>query len=220
MVIDAAIGVYNPCWDSYPDVVTFQIARRARSERYPQAKANGRRQHRCQGDPELKKLLAGILLALLLVSFAPAQEKTYDVPGQFSFQYSDGWNKGHRKGGTEGEMDWLVSAADSTASFHPVVAHADFAFDSWVRRTINQATPERALASKTEFATASGVKGFKLVWNIKAPGGQQLTSYNYMFSGKGSSQLLLSGMVDAASASKFEPAFDGFAKSLVIDKGK
>jgi len=168
----------------------------------------------------LKKLIAAAALLLLFVSLAPAQEKTYDVPGQFSFHYTDGWNKGHRKGATEGELDWIVSAADPTASFHPVLAHADFTYDSWIRRTMNQATPERALGSKSEFVTAEGDKGFKLVWNIKAPDGKQLTSYSYMFSGKGSSQLQLSGMVDAESAGKFEPIFDTFAKSLVISKGK
>jgi len=166
----------------------------------------------------LKNLIAVAALLLALASPTFAQDKTYDDPGQFSFKYSDGWNKGHRKGATEGELDWLVSSADPTASFHVVLAHADFTYDSWIRRTMNQATPERALASKTEFVTAEGDKGFKLVWNIKAPDGKQLTSYNYMFSGKGSSQLLLSGMVDSASAPKFEPVFDAFAKSLVIVK--
>lgn len=168
----------------------------------------------------MKTFVASILLALFLVSIAPAEDKMYSVSGQFSFQYTDGWNKGHRKGGADTELDWLVSSADSSASFHPVLAHADFSYDSWLRRTINQATPERALASKAEFATAAGVKGEKLVWNIKTPSGQKLTSYNYMFPGKAGSQLLLSGMVDADSAARFEPVFDGFAKSLVIDSGK
>ena len=168
----------------------------------------------------MKRLIAAAAFLLLFVSLAPAQEKTYEVPGQFSFHYPDGWNKGHRKGATEGEMDWIVSTVDPTASFHPVLAHADFTFDSWIRRTMNQATPERALASKTEFVTTEGDKGFKLVWNIKSPTGQQLTSYTYMFSGKGSSQLQLAGMVDTASAPQFEPLFDAFAKSLKIDKGK
>ena len=72
----------------------------------------------------------------------------------------------------------------------------------------------------TEFVTAEGNQGYKLVWNIKAPDGKTFTSYNYMFKGKGSSQLLLSGMVDTASAAKFEPVFDTFAKSVVVSKGK
>jgi len=168
----------------------------------------------------LKKLIAAAALFFLFTSLAPAQEKSYDVPGQFSFQYGDGWNKGHRKGATDGELDWLVSTADPTASFHPVLAHADFTYDSWIRRTMNQATPERALASKSEFATAVGDIGYKLTWTIKGPNGQALTSYNYMFRGKGDSQLLLSAMVDTPNAAKFEPLFDGFAKSLVIPKGK
>ncbi len=168
----------------------------------------------------MKKLIAAAALLLLFTAMAPAQEKTYDVPGEFSFQYSDGWNKGARKGGSPGELEWLVSTSDPTASFHAVLAHADFSYDDWLHRTIKQATPERALASKTEFVASNGEKGYKLVWNIKAPKGQSLTSYNYMFKGKGDSQLQLSGMVDAANAAKFEPAFDSFAKSLVISKGK
>jgi len=168
----------------------------------------------------LKNLLAGILLTLLLVSIAPAQDKTYAVAGEFSFKYSDGWSKGQRKGGGEGELDWLVSTIDSLASFHPVLAHGNFSYDDWIRRTMNQATPERALASKSEFTTAAGLKGEKLVWNIKTKSGQKLIWYYYMFSGKGSSQLLLTGIVDVDNAAKFEPVFDGFAKSLVIDNGK
>lgn len=166
------------------------------------------------------KFIASAALLFMLISIAPAQETTYQVTGQFSFQYADGWNKGHRKGATDGELDWLVSTADPTASFHPVLANADFTYDSWIRRTMNQATPERSLTAKTEFATAAGAKGFKLTWTIKGANGQALTSYNYMFKGKGDSQLQLSAMVDAASAPKFEPVFDSFAKSLVIDKGK
>lgn len=167
----------------------------------------------------LKKLIAASLL-LLFTSLAPAQEKTYDVPGQFSFQYADGWSKGVRKGGSPGELEWLVSTANSTASFHAVLAHADFSYDDWLRRTIKQASPERSLASKSEFVTASGDKGYKLVWSIKATNGQALTSYSYMFKGKGDSQLQLSGMVDTPNAAKFELAFDGFAKSLVVSTGK
>ncbi len=162
-----------------------------------------------------------LVLSLVLALFVPslvAQEKTYDMPGVFSFQYGDGWNKGPRKGGAPGELEWLVSTSNPNATFHPVVAHADFSYDDWMRRTIKQATPERALGSRTEFVTTSGLKGYKLTWNIKAPNGNQYTSFNYMFSGKGNSQLQLSGMVDAADAAKFEPTFDSFAKSLTLAK--
>jgi hypothetical protein len=168
----------------------------------------------------LKKLFAGVLLALLLVSLAPAQEKTYDVPGQFSFKYADGWKKAHRQGASEGELDWLQSTADPLAYFHPVLANGNFSYDDWVRRIMNQATPDSQLASKSEFATAAGAKGEKLVWNIKTKTGEKQIWYYYMFSGKGNSQLLLNGRVDADSAAKFEPVFDGFAKSLAIDKAK
>ena len=168
----------------------------------------------------MKKIIAAAALILLFTSLALAQDKTYDVPGQFSFQYSDGWNKGHRKAAAEGELDWLVSTANPIATFHPVLAHADFNYDDWIRRTVHQATPDRALASKTEFVTTDGNQGFKLVWNIKSPTGQTYTSYNYMFKGKDGSQLLLSGVVDTASMAKFEPVFDTFAKSVVIPKSK
>ena len=168
----------------------------------------------------MKKLIAAAALLVLFTSFAPAQEKTYEVPGQFSFRYTDGWNKGHRKDAAEGELDWLVSTADPTATFHPVLAHADFNYDDWIRRTVHQATPDIALASKTEFVTADGNQGFKLVWNVKSPKGQTYTRYYYMFKGKDGSQLLFSGMVDTASMAKFEPVFDSFAKSVVVSKGK
>jgi hypothetical protein len=167
-----------------------------------------------------KKMFVSIAMLVLFAAAAVAQEKTYEVPNEFSFKYSDGWNKGHRKGATADELEWLVSTSDPIASFHPILAHADFSYDDWIRRTVKQATPERALASKTDFVTAEGDKGQKLVWNIKAKDGKTLTSYNYMFDGKKNSQLQLSAIVDTASAAKFEPEFDQFAKSLVIDKGK
>ena len=168
----------------------------------------------------MKKLFVSAALLVLLVSAAVAQEKTYDLPNEFSFKYSDGWNKGARKGSVAGELDWLVSTTDPVASFHPVLAHADFNYDDWIRRTLHQATPDFVLASKTEFVTADGSRGFKLVWNVKSPDGQTFTRYFYMFRGKGDSQLLLNGKVDTASMTKFEPVFDAFAKSLVVSKGK
>jgi hypothetical protein len=173
-----------------------------------------------QGESQVKKWIVSAAMLVLFAGSALAQDMTYEVPNEFSFKYSEGWNKGHRKGSTASELDWLVSTADPTASFHPVLAHADFSYDDWIRRTVKQATPERALASKTEFVTAEGDKGEKLVWNIKAKDGKTLTSYNYMFDGKKNAQLQLNAIVDTASAAKFELEFDKFAKSLVIAKGK
>ncbi len=167
-------------------------------------------------NPQVKKLFVSVAMLVLFVSAALAQEKTYDVPNEFSFKYSDGWNKGPRKGGAAGELEWLVSTIDPSATFHPVLAHADFSYDDWVRRTIHQATPERALGSKSDFVTTAGEKGEKLVWNIKGKDGQQFISYNYLFHGKNNSQLQFSGLVDAANAPKFEPLYDEFAKSLVV----
>jgi len=89
---------------------------------------------------------------------------------------------------------------------------------SW--RTIKQASPERVLASKEEFITTSGEKGYKLVWNVKGASGAQYVTNNYLFHGKGDTQILLSGTVDAADAEKFEPMFDSFAKSFTITKSK
>lgn len=164
----------------------------------------------------MKKLFVSVAMLVLFVSAALAQEKTYDVPNEFSFKYSDGWNKGPRKGGADGELEWLVSTIDPSATFHPVLAHADFSYDDWVRRTIHQATPERALGAKSDFVTTAGEKGEKLVWNIKGKDGQQFISYNYLFHGKNNSQLQFSGLVDAANGPKFEPLYDAFAKSLVV----
>ena len=168
----------------------------------------------------MRKLCALPILIALLASLSVAQEKTYDVPGAFSFQYGDGWNKGPRKGSAPGELDWLVSASNPNASFHTVLAHADFSFDDWLHRTIKQATPDRALAARTDFVTTGGLKGYTLTWNIKAQNGEQYTSFNYLFPGRNNSQLQLSGLVDAADAAKFESTFDSFAKSLVLASGK
>ena len=156
----------------------------------------------------------------LFASIGIAQEKQYDVPSVFSFSYGDGWSKGPRKGGSATELDWLVSTSDPTASFHAVLARADFSYDDWIKRMIKTASPERALVSKGEFESSSGEKGYKLVWKLKAANGDQLVSDQYLYRGKGDSQILLSGTVDAANAEKFSPEFDAFAKSFKITKAK
>jgi hypothetical protein len=156
----------------------------------------------------------------LFASIGLAQEKQYAVPGAFSFTYSDGWSKGPRKGGSAAELDWLVNTANPTASFHAVAARADFSYDDWIKRMIKTASPERALVSKGEFESSSGEKGYKLVWKIKASDGQQYITDQYLYRGKGDSQILLSGTVDVANAEKFAPEFDAFAKSLQVTRTK
>jgi hypothetical protein len=168
----------------------------------------------------VKKLLVIAAMLAVFTSTGFAQQKTYEVPGVFSFNYADGWTKGPRKGGTATELDWLVDAGNANASFHAVLARADFSYDDWIRRTIKTATPDRVLASKNEFVTASGEKGYKLVWNVKASNGQQFVTYNYLFHGKGDTQIMLSGTADAANAAAIEPVFDGFAKSFSLTKAK
>lgn len=168
----------------------------------------------------MKRLLVAVAMVTLLASIGVAQQKQYDVPGVFSFSYDDGWSKGPRKGGSNIELDWLVSTADPTASFHAVLARADFSYDDWIKRMIKAATPERALVSKGDFDSASGEKGYKLVWKIKAQDGKEFVNDQYLYRGKGNSQVLLSGTVDAANAEKFGPVFDSFAKSFKITQAK
>jgi hypothetical protein len=168
----------------------------------------------------VKKLLVIAALLAFFASIGLAQEKQYDVPSVFSFSYGDGWSKGPRKGGSAAELPWLVSTSDPTASFHAVLARADFSYDDWIKRMIKAATPERALASKGDFESTSGEKGYKLVWKVKAANGDQFTNVQYLFRGKGDSQILLSGMVDVANAEKIAPEFDTFAKSFKITKAK
>jgi hypothetical protein len=168
----------------------------------------------------VKKLFAFAALLMMFATIGLAQEKRYDVPGVFSFAYGDGWSKGPRKGGAATELDWLVSTGNSNASFHAVLARADFSYDDWIRRTIKSATPSRVLASKGDFVTTSGEKGYKLVWNVKTTSGQQFVTYDYLFHGKGDTQIMLSGTVDAVNAAATEPVFDGFAKSFALTKAK
>lgn len=144
----------------------------------------------------MKKVLLVITMLALIATIGLAQEKRYDVPGVFSFNYTDGWTKGPRKGGSSAELDWLVSAGNTNASFHAVLARADFSYDDWIHRTIKTATPDRVLASKGDFVTTSGEKGYKLVWNIKTANGQQFVANNYMFHGKGDTQVMLSGTME------------------------
>jgi len=168
----------------------------------------------------VKRILVMAIMLALFASIGVAQEKQYDVPGVFSFSYGDGWTKGPRKGGSATELPWLVSSSDATASFHAVLARADFSYDDWIKRMIKAATPERALASKGDFESSSGEKGYKLTWKVKAANGDQFVTNQYLFRGKGDSQVLLSGTVDAANAEKFAPVFDEFAKSFKITKAK
>ena len=168
----------------------------------------------------MKKLF--IILAMLapFASVGVAQEKIYDVPNVFSFKYTDGWNKGPRKGATATELDYLVATGKANASFHAAITRADFSYDDWIRRTIKTAGPDRVLVSKGDFETAGGEKGYKLVWNVKASNGQPFTTNNYLFRGKGDTQILLSGTVDAADAAAIDPVFDSFAKSFALTKSR
>lgn len=168
----------------------------------------------------MKKVFVVAAMLALFASIGFSQEKQYDVPGVFSFSYGDGWNKGARKGGSAIELPWLVSTNDPTASFHAVLARADFSYDDWIKRMIKTASPERALVAKGDFESSSGEKGYKLAWKLKAANGDQLVNNQYLFRGKGDSQVLLSGTVDAANAEKFTAEFDAFAKSFKITKAK
>jgi hypothetical protein len=172
------------------------------------------------GEPELKKLLPMAVMLALFVSISVAEDHTYEVAGVFSFNYSDGWTKGPRKGGNATELDWLVNPTVPSANFHAVLARADFSYDDWIRRSIKTASADRVLVSKGDFVTTSGEKGYKLVWAIKSPNGAQYVTNNYLFHGKGDTQIQLSGTIDAADADKFAPIFDGFAKSFTLVKSK
>ena len=74
--------------------------------------------------------------------------------------------------------------------------------------------------SKGDFVTTSGEKGYKLVWAIKSQNGSQYVTNNYLFHGKGDTQVQLSGTIDAANADKFAPIFDSFAKSFTLIESK
>ncbi len=168
----------------------------------------------------MKRLIAFAALLALYASVAVAEEKKYDVPGVFSFSYGDGWNKGQRNGAKATELDWLVSTTDPNATFNAVMTRADFSYQDWITKTIKTATPYRVLTSKGDFTSASGEKGYKLVWTIKSQNGEELIRNQYLFRGKGDTQILLSGMVDSAQAAQFAPIFDDFAKSFAITKSK
>jgi hypothetical protein len=163
------------------------------------------------------------IIAAMLTLFASigfAQEKQYDVPGVFSFSYGDGWNKGRRKGADAKELDWLVSTSDPHATFNAIMARADYSYDDWIQRTVKSANAYRVLASKGDFKTTNGTNGYRIVWKVKTTTGEDMVRQQYLFRGKGDTQILLSGMVDVANAEKFGPEYDAFAKSFAITKSK
>ena len=175
---------------------------------------------RCQGEFHVKKLLVVAAMLALFPSIGVAQEKTYEVPGVFSFSYGDGWSKGQRKGADGKELDWLVSTSDPNASFNAIMARAEYGYDDWIQRTIKTAGPYRVLASKGEFKTTTGNSGYRLVWKVKTTAGEEIVRQQYLFRGKGDTQIVLSGAVDATNAEKFAPEFDAFAKSFTLIKSK
>jgi membrane-bound inhibitor of C-type lysozyme len=59
-----------------------------------------------------------------------------------------------------------------------------------------------------------------LVWAVTSPSGAQYVTNNYLFHGKGDTQVQLSGTIDADNAEKFAPIFDRFAKSFALSKSK
>ena len=168
----------------------------------------------------MKRSLSLAIILTLFASISFAEDHKYEVAGVFSFDYSDGWTKGPRKGGAATELDWLVYPTVPSANFHAVLARADFSYDDWIRRTIKTASADRVLVSKADFVTTSGEKGYKLVWAIKSANGGQYVTNNYLFHGKGDTQVQLSGTIDAANADKFAPVFDGFAKSFTLINSK
>ena len=168
----------------------------------------------------MKKLLVVTAMLALLAPIGLAEDKQYDVPGVFSFTYGDGWNKGQRNGADAKELDWLVSTSDPHATFNAIMARADYSYDDWIQRTIKTAGAYRVLTSRNDFKTTSGTSGYRLVWRVKAATGEDMVRQQYLFRGKGDTQILLSGMVDAANAEKFGSEFDAFAKSFAITKSK
>ena len=58
------------------------------------------------------------------------------------------------------------------------------------------------------------------MWVVKSPSGAQYVTNNYLFPGKGDTQVQLSGTIDAGNAERFAPIFDRFAKSFALIKSK
>lgn len=163
----------------------------------------------------MRKLL---LVAMLLAAagMALAQENTYEVPGEGSFHYGAGWTKGQRSGAKAVELDWLVNTSDKNVNFHATIARADASYDDWIRNTVKLATPQRVLQAQQEFVTSAGEKAYKLVWLIKPAAGEALMLNQYLFWGKGNTQVLLSGVAPQTDAATFDPMFDSFAKSFSL----
>lgn len=159
-------------------------------------------------------------LAFIVGTLAPmaVAQNQYDVPGVFSFTYGDGWTKGARKGAAPKELDWLVSTSNHDANFHADVTQSEVPFDNWVKEAAKGASPDRALTSREPFTTASGVKGYKLTWKVKTTSGNMFVRDQYFFRGNRDAKIQLSGMAPASEAASFEPAYDGFAKSLTVQK--
>lgn len=165
----------------------------------------------------MKQIFCLALLIGLLAPLAAAQSQ-YDVPGVFSFAYGDGWTKGARKGAAPKELDWLVSSGNHDANFHADVIQSEVPFDNWVTEAAKGVTPDRSLTSREPFTTTSGVKGYKLSWKVKTTSGNTFVRDQYFFRGNHDAKIQLSGMAPASDAATFEPVYDAFAKSLVLQK--
>jgi hypothetical protein len=73
--------------------------------------------------------------------------------------------------------------------------------------------------SQSEFVTASGQRGIKVVFHVENTARVLLIrTYQYYFSGRGSRKLVVSASVLEADRNTFEPVFDRALKTFQLDR--
>ncbi len=159
-----------------------------------------------------------LLTVLLLFGLALfAQENRYEIKGEFSFSYPQGWQKVARPNAAS-EPEWLVMPGVA-AMFRPVVGHGDSPLKKWVDESVKaNATDKRVLLSRAEFVTAAGEKGVKLRWKSTTKSNTELLLDEYYFTRNKGIQLQFTGVAPFGEAETYEPVYDANMKSLVLEK--
>ena len=75
------------------------------------------------------------------------------------------------------------------------------------------------LLDQSEFVTASGVRGIKVVFHVEnSAKGLMVRTYQYYFNGRGTQKLVLTGTVVELERNTFESVFDRAMKTFQNDK--
>lgn len=160
-----------------------------------------------------------LLFAMVFAAVAYAASARYQVPGLFHFDYpGDQWKV---QTGIENELDWLVltdenvqDPNDAKVNFHAKVFQAEIPLDSLIDNYIAKVKGlgYATFISRDKFTTDEGDEGYKLAWQLN----DGEFASQYFFAARDNNKIEIGGTSPFDERGKYEPIFDGFAKSMII----